>query len=201
MIEWNALFNNWRAGAKDPSSRGANATNVTFAAMDPFFAMVRFTSSKTVPPVSNNWGYFTSLEFDELIAAARTTFDGPARDVALSKLHARIVEEAPFLWVAHDVGPRAISPKVKGVVQPKSWFIDMADDEYGIGSASAVPRRLGTAIAATPGPVAACFYTSPSGSSTRSRSYSASRSCALCWFTLRPARRSILSCHLTPAAS
>jgi len=126
VIEWNALFNNWRAGAKDPSSRGAHATNVTFAAMDPFFAMVRFTSSKTVPPTSNNWGYFTSAEFDELIAAARTSFDGTARDAALAKLHARIVEEAPFLWVAHDVGPRAMSPKVKNVVQPKSWFIDIA---------------------------------------------------------------------------
>jgi peptide/nickel transport system substrate-binding protein len=126
VIEWNALFNNWRAGAKDASSRGAHATNVTFAAMDPFFAMVRFTSSKTVPPTSNNWGYFTSPELDALIADARTSFDATARDAALAKLHAKIVEEAPFLWVAHDVGPRAMSPKVKGVVQPKSWFIDLA---------------------------------------------------------------------------
>jgi hypothetical protein len=46
--------------------------------------------------------------------------------VALSKLHARIVEEAPFVWIAHDVGPRAMSAKVKNVVQPKSWFIDIA---------------------------------------------------------------------------
>ena len=47
-------------------------------------------------------------------------------DAALAKLHARIVEESPFIWIAHDVGPRAMSPKVKGVVQPKSWFIDIA---------------------------------------------------------------------------
>ncbi len=126
VIEWNALFTNWRQGAKDPGSRGAHATNVTFAAMDPFFAMVRFTSSKTVPPVSNNWGYFTSPEFDDLIAKARTSFADKDRDAALANLHARIVEEAPFLWVAHDVGPRAISPKLTGVVQPKSWFIDLA---------------------------------------------------------------------------
>lgn len=126
VIEWNALFTNWREGAKDPKARGAHATNVTFAAMDPFFAMVRFTSSKTVPPTSNNWGYFTSPEFDELIAKARTTFDDKGRDEALARLHARIVEEAPFLWVAHDVGPRAMSKKLKGVVQPKSWFIDLA---------------------------------------------------------------------------
>ena len=48
------------------------------------------------------------------------------RDAALAKLHTRIVDDAAFLWIAHDVGPRAISPKVKGVVQPKSWFIDIA---------------------------------------------------------------------------
>jgi len=126
VIEWNAVFTNWREGAKDPKARGANAINVTFATMDPFFAMVRFTSTKTFPPVSNNWGYFGNAEFDELIAKARSTFDGPGRDAALANLHKRIVEEAPFVWVAHDVGPRAMSGKVKGVVQPKSWFIDIA---------------------------------------------------------------------------
>lgn len=126
VIEWNTLFTNWRQGAKHASANGAHAINVSFAAMDPFFAMVRFTSTKTFPPVSNNWGYFGNEEFDKLIADARNSFDDKARDAALAKLHARIVEEAPFLWVAHDVGPRAISAKVKGVVQPRSWFIDIA---------------------------------------------------------------------------
>jgi ABC-type transport system substrate-binding protein len=126
VVEWNTLFTNWRRGAKDPTANGANATNVSFAAMDPFFAMVRFVSTKTFPPVSNNWGYFGNAEIDELIRVARTTFEDKPRDEALAKLHARIVEEAPFVWIAHDVGPRAISPKVKGVVQPKSWFIDIA---------------------------------------------------------------------------
>ena len=126
VIEWNTLFTNWRKGAKDPSANGTNGINVSYAAMDPFFAMVRFTSTGAFPPVSNNWGYFGNAEFDKLIADARTSFEDKARDAALAKLHARIVEEAPFVWIAHDVGPRAMSAKVKGVVQPKSWFIDIA---------------------------------------------------------------------------
>ena len=126
VIEWNTLFTNWRKGVKDPSANGVNAINVSFSAMDPFFGMVRFTSTKTFPPVSNNWGYFGNAEFDKLIADARTSFDEKSRDAALAKLHARIVEEAPFVWIAHDVGPRALSPKVKNVVQPRSWFIDIA---------------------------------------------------------------------------
>ncbi|MFW5833727.1 MAG: ABC transporter substrate-binding protein [Pseudomonadota bacterium] len=126
VIEWNTLFTNWRRGATDETARGANAINVTFAAMDPFFAMVRFVSTATFPPVSNNWGYFGNDEFDGLVADARTAFDDAERDAALARLHKRIVEEAPFLWVAHDVGPRAMSPRVGNVVQPKSWFIDIA---------------------------------------------------------------------------
>ena len=126
VLEWNTLFTNWRVGAKDQTANNAHAINVSFAAMDPFFAMVRFTSTQTFPPVSNNWGYFGNDEFDALIADARTSFDDTERDAALARLHARIVEEAPFVWIAHDVGPRAMSPRVKNVVQPKSWFIDIA---------------------------------------------------------------------------
>ena len=126
VIEWNTLFTNWRKGAKDPSANGANATNISFAAMDPFFAMVRFVSTKAFAPVSNNWGYYGNPTVDALVVNARTSFNDQERDVALARLHAAIVDDAPFVWIAHDVGPRAISAKVKNVVQPKSWFIDIA---------------------------------------------------------------------------
>ncbi|MFT3758953.1 ABC transporter substrate-binding protein [Thauera sp.] len=126
VLEWNTLFTNWRRGAKDASANGADAINVSYASMDPFFAMVRFVSTKTFPPVSNNWGFFGNAEIDALIADARTRFDEKERDAALAKLHARVVEEAPFVWIARDVGPRAMSAKMKGVVQPQSWFIDIA---------------------------------------------------------------------------
>jgi ABC-type transport system substrate-binding protein len=126
VIEWNTLFTNWRKGAKDPSARGADAINVTYAAMDPFFAMVRFLDSKMAPPVSNNWGYISNPVFDKLTADARTSFDPAARDKALAALHEASVDDAAFLWVAHDVGPRALSPKIKNFVQPKSWFVDFS---------------------------------------------------------------------------
>jgi len=126
VIEWNTLFTNWRRGAKDPSANGASATNVSYAAMDPFFAMVRFLQSSMAPPVSNNWGFINNPKFDELAKKARQTFEPEARDAALAELHAASVDEASFLYVAHDVGPRALSPKIKGFVQPKSWFVDFS---------------------------------------------------------------------------
>ncbi|MDI4664297.1 ABC transporter substrate-binding protein [Xanthobacter autotrophicus] len=126
VIEWNTLFTNWRKGAKDPSANGANAINVTYAAMDPFFAMVRFLQSGMAPPVSNNWGFINNPRFDELVKKARTAFEPAARDAALAELHAASVDDAAFLYVAHDVGPRAMSPRIRGFVQPKSWFVDFS---------------------------------------------------------------------------
>ncbi len=126
VIEWNTLFTNWRRGAKDPTANGANATNVTYAAMDPFFALVRFLQSSMAPPTSNNWGYINNPKFDELVTKARQTFDPAERDKALAELHAASVDDAAFLYVAHDVAPRAMSPKIKGFVQPKSWFVDFS---------------------------------------------------------------------------
>ena len=115
VIEWNTLFTNWRRGAKDPSANGANATNVTYAAMDPFFALVRFLQSSMAPPVSNNWGYINNPKFDELVTKARQTFDPAARDAALAELHAASVDDAAFLYVAHDVAPRAHEPEDQGL--------------------------------------------------------------------------------------
>jgi ABC-type transport system substrate-binding protein len=125
VIEWNALFTNWRRGCRDASARGAHAINVSFAAMDPFFAMVRFWDSKMAPPTSNNWGFFNDPRFDAMVAEARNAFDPAARDAALARLHAAGVDEALFIWIAHDVSPRAMSPRVRGFVQPQSWFVDL----------------------------------------------------------------------------
>src|ERR1700750_2497121 len=78
--EWNTLFSvNWRKGAKDASAMGSNAINVTYSAMDPFFALVRFLQSGMAPPVSNNWGYINNPKFDELVKKGRQTFAPAAR--------------------------------------------------------------------------------------------------------------------------
>lgn len=131
VIEWNTLFTNWRRGANDASANGANAINVTYATMDPFFAMVRFLQSEMAPPTSNNWGFINEPRYDELVERARTTFDAEGRDAALAELHAASVDDAAFLWVAHDVGPRAMSPRVQNFVQPRSWFVDFSPVSMG----------------------------------------------------------------------
>ena len=35
------------------------------------------------------------------------------------------VDNALWIWIAHDLNPRAMNPKVKGFVQAQSWFQDL----------------------------------------------------------------------------
>jgi peptide/nickel transport system substrate-binding protein len=126
VLDWNTLLSNWRLGAKDPAAHGANVINVSASTMDPFFGLVRFSSKGAFPPLSNNWGYFSDATTEQLIHEARTTFEPKQRDALLGQLHAHMVEELPFIYVAHDVGPRAMSPKIHDVVEPHNWLIDIA---------------------------------------------------------------------------
>jgi len=43
----------------------------------------------------------------------------------LTKLHETMSEQAVMIWVAHDLNPRALSPKLHGFVQAQSWFQDL----------------------------------------------------------------------------
>ena len=50
----------------------------------------------------------------------------PAKQAELfAKANALMVDQAMMVWIAHDVNPRALSPKLKGFVQAKNWFQDL----------------------------------------------------------------------------
>ena len=125
VIEWNALLGIWREGAKAPSNRGISAINISYAALDPFTSIIRFLKTDLVPPAANNWGYFSDASYDAMMNQVYETFDSTAQDALLARLHERIVNDALFLFVAHDLNPRAMSRRVKGFVQAQSWFQDL----------------------------------------------------------------------------
>ncbi|WP_157219563.1 ABC transporter substrate-binding protein [Flavisphingomonas formosensis] len=62
-----------------------------------------------------------------LLDQYRTDFSGDeaARNAMLARVHERLVDLAPWVWVVHDVNPRAFSPKVKGYTPSQSWFTDL----------------------------------------------------------------------------
>jgi ABC-type transport system substrate-binding protein len=125
VVEWNALLGLWRDGARAPSNRGISAINISYAALDPFIALIRFLKSDLTPPAANNWGFFSDPAYDAIIQRVYETFDPAAQAALLSELHAKVVDDALFLFVAHDLNPRAMSRRVQGFVQAQSWFQDL----------------------------------------------------------------------------
>lgn len=122
VVEWQALLDLWRAGGKSPQVKGAHGVNISYTTQDPYSAFTRLMRSDLAAPVGVNFGYYSDPEMDKLLNEAQVTFESKARDEVLSKVHTKMVDDALFLWVVHDVAPRAISPKVKGFVQVRNWF-------------------------------------------------------------------------------
>jgi peptide/nickel transport system substrate-binding protein len=131
VTEWQALVDRWRAGAKADVNKGIDAVNVSYSTQDPFSAFARFLRSDLHAPAGVNWGFYANPEMDKLLAAAQTAFDPAARNAALARVHEKMVDDAIMLWVVHDVGPRALSPRVKGFVQAKNWFQDLTPVSVG----------------------------------------------------------------------
>ncbi len=104
---------------------GANGINISRAFVDPYSGFMRLFHSGYLPPVGSNWGILKDPKVDEMINAAHSSFDKAAQTKALADLHSYVVDQAYWIWIAHDLNPRAMSPKVKGFVQAQSWFQDL----------------------------------------------------------------------------
>ena len=39
------------------------------------------------------------------------------------------MDDPPWLWIVHDLNPRAMSRRVRGFVSAQSWFADLATVE------------------------------------------------------------------------
>jgi ABC-type transport system substrate-binding protein len=131
VVEWNALQAAWRAGSRDPASRGAAAHNNAYFSQDPFTALIRHLDSSLVTPRGTNWGWYQQPEMDAIFERIRTGFGEGEIDRAAAEAHAKIVDDALFLFVAHDLNARAMHPRVRGFVQARNWLQDLGPVSIG----------------------------------------------------------------------
>ena len=86
--------------------------------------LISVFQSTNAPPAGNNWGLYNDAKADELCNNTRLEFEPDKRDQAIARLHEYIVDQSIWIWVVHDLNPRALSPKVKGFVPPQAWYVD-----------------------------------------------------------------------------
>ncbi len=129
VLDWESLRGRRRAGAAAPENEGRDGVNNSWAFWDPDIALLKTAASYEAPPTGYNWGNFSNPEVDELVKKAKETFDQQEQDKILADIHSRIVDEAMWIWMVHDLNPRALSPKVEGFVQAQSWLQDLTSVE------------------------------------------------------------------------
>ena len=122
--DWENLRACRRAGAGSAVCQGAQGVNNSSATNDEFTAFKRIYSTEAIAPKGFNFMHYKDPVADAMMEKAYNTFDDTRRTHALADIHTYLVDQAVDVWVVHDVAPRALSPKVKGFVQPKSWFVD-----------------------------------------------------------------------------
>ena len=122
-MDWNALLDITRAGVEKYPD--ISAINVSRQTQDPFNALIRHVWTSQWAPHGANWGHYSDPETDKLIADIFAEFNPAKRLALLTQLNEKMNEDALMIFVAHDVNPRALSPKVHGFVQAQSWFQDL----------------------------------------------------------------------------
>jgi peptide/nickel transport system substrate-binding protein len=123
VVEWGTMLVAMRSAPNAPQSLGVDGVNCSLSFTDPS-ALYRYYHSDSFSPANWNWGHWKNPEADKLMTAAQTEFDPEKQVELLSKAHAIVVDEAAWLFVVHDLNPRAMSKKVKGFSPAQSWSQD-----------------------------------------------------------------------------
>ncbi|MBS0240781.1 MAG: ABC transporter substrate-binding protein [Proteobacteria bacterium] len=125
VLDWEALRGRRRLGAWAPENKGKQGINNSWAFWDPDIGLIKAAASFEPVPTGFNWGRYNDPKADELATKAKNTFDAAEQNKVLGELHSYIVDQAMWIWMVHDLNPRAMSPKVKGFVQAQSWVQDL----------------------------------------------------------------------------
>ncbi len=113
VVEWQVLLTAARATPDSPSLQGAMALNVSSPSSD-VGVMARYFSSANWSPNGFNFEQWKDDEFDEALKTIAEATDPKVISAAYAKAHERLVDNPPWLYIVHDLNPRAMSPEGQG---------------------------------------------------------------------------------------
>ena len=124
VTEWNTLLGATRAAPGAPILAGSVALNPSSPSSDPSVA-ARYFLQAFVPPNGFNWPQFRDDQFEAAFARLERATTPAEFNAAYAAAHERLVDNPPWLYIVHDLNPRAMSRRVRGFVSAQSWFIDL----------------------------------------------------------------------------
>ncbi len=124
VVEWGTMLVGFRNEPTAPQALKSDAMNISLVASD-VSMVVRWFYGNNATPQGSNWGHWINPEFDAVLAKLEAAKDPAELNAHLMRMHEIMVDEAPWLWIVHDLNPRAMTKKVKGFVSAQSWFQDL----------------------------------------------------------------------------
>jgi len=124
VVDWGTMLVAMRNPPLGPQSRGIDAVNISLAHGTEFSRFTTFFLSSTFPPNGFNWANWKNPEFDALVDQIEKSSDPEEIASDIRRAHEVIVDDAAWLFIVHDLNPRAMTKRVKGFVSAQSWFQD-----------------------------------------------------------------------------
>jgi peptide/nickel transport system substrate-binding protein len=123
-IDWTVLFNAIRLPPDSPALHGAMALNFSAPSSD-VSMMARFFSADFFSPNGFNFEHWKDDQFEADLTKLAEATDPTTIEASYRAANERLVDNPPWLYIVHDLNPRAMTKNVKGFVSPQSWFLDL----------------------------------------------------------------------------
>ncbi len=123
VVEWGTMLVAIRSKPDAQQSHGVQGINISLSSVDPS-TMFRYYATESWSPTNYNWSHYSNPKVDAALKGAQAMLDKAAQTKLLAEAHAMVVDDAPWLFIVHDLNPRAMSTKVKGFTPVQSWFVD-----------------------------------------------------------------------------
>ncbi|MDB5414418.1 MAG: 4-phytase [Rubritepida sp.] len=124
VTEWNTLLNATRTAPGAAILQGSVGLNVSSPSSDAA-VMARYFLQAFVPPNGFNWPQWNDPQFEAAFSQLERATTEAEFNAAYAAAHTRLVDNPPWLYIVHDLNPRAMHRRVRNFISPQSWFVDL----------------------------------------------------------------------------
>ena len=126
-VDWNSMLSRTIFAGKGNYSfteenADLDAYNISWAYIAPYQWPGFFQTNGGL-----NTQAYSNPEVDRLLKQAQESFDFAEQDRLLGEVHEIVIDDAPYVFIVHDLNPRVLNTRVKGYVQDRSWFTNLQD--------------------------------------------------------------------------